>query len=578
MKVSQWRSLIILLTCIGSAYGSAPQTLVATNAITVTMGSTFADPIPNNWSQTVVFEITNNLPWDTTKPIQLVKAGYPATEFLFVDECSGSTLAAKRSCRLAVTLTPKVVGEKTLEIAITGFGKSVVKLPNIKTKSFQGVTRTVDARVTHGVPATPLLNLAHPFAFSFFNRSTAAIANPSVTLTAFSGTINTDSNSCNTAALAVGANCMVTGTYTPTSANGSVQASFAYGGGDNVTAVTPGQPEIIAYQAGWDTLPSADAIVAAGITTVNLAFLVFDLNHPGKLVATFSAINVGDIYELRQKGIHVNLSIGGASSSLADTTVNFHEVLTAASDPQTFTQTFIQSMQDMQAIYGTDGFDIDIEQGLNEGGTFADPMGDIRVLADIINGFNAIRPEQTISAVPQVANVSATPAFNNTFGNYSAWLMLVPDAISYAGAQMYNAGSFYGIDCGLYDPNYANSSPDPSVAIIIDMLMNWPSHCPQGQASGFQPYIAKLTASQVSIGYPAANSNGISDGTPAGNPVVIKQAIKCLQTGATGCGSYIPPTTFQINKVFFWDMTHDANNGFAFSTSMYKCLFQQNCA
>src|SRR5205814_658339 len=105
--------------------------------------------------------------------------------------------------------------------------------------------------------------------------------------------------------------------------------------------------------------------------------------------SAFDTIKKEYIDSLHAAGIKAVLSLGGASTSVLNTTVDFHQVLQASGNPTTFTQTFITSIKNLTAQYGFDGIDIDIESGLNGTGTFQSPTGDIAVLANILNQLHA---------------------------------------------------------------------------------------------------------------------------------------------------------------------------------------------
>jgi chitinase len=336
---------------------------------------------------------------------------------------------------------------------------------------------------------------------------------------------------------------------------------------------------IIAYLPGWKTPPSATSIATAGYTHILVAFGVFSTTQPGKIISAFDTVTPEYIASLHQLGIKVILSLGGASTSIANTSTDFHQVLSLASSPAAFQQTFIQSIEDLVSQYGFDGFDIDIEHGLNGGGTFASPAGDIAVLANIINTFHQKHPEMLITLAPQVANVSPTSGFSETWGNYAALVMQTHDALTWVGVQVYNTGCAYGIDLVCYADD-ANS-PNLSVAMAAGLLENWPSKTSSGQSTGFQPYISYLNPNQVVLGYPAPNRSGVSDGLPAKSTAVIKRAIQCLRNGtigATGCDSYLPPRVYpNIGGVFEWEITYDQDNNFAFATNLKSCVLNSSC-
>ncbi|WP_392536567.1 glycosyl hydrolase family 18 protein [Legionella sp. 227] len=337
---------------------------------------------------------------------------------------------------------------------------------------------------------------------------------------------------------------------------------------------------IIGYLPGWETPPSATALANAGYTHILVAFGVFSTTNPGQITSAFDTVSASYIQSLHNAGIKVLLSLGGASSGIANTTVDFHQVLSAASSPTAFEQTFISSLENLLTQYNFDGFDFDIESGLNASGTFSNPTGDIAVLANIINTMHTNHPNLLLTLVPQTANIAATSGFDATWGNYASLVMQTHQSLAWVGIQMYNAGCTYGIDLICYDPNNT-SSPNASVAMATDLLENWPAITSSGQQTGFQPYISYLTPSQVVLGYPAPNASGQSDGSPAAVIGTIKRAIQCLRTGVAGassCDTYIPPRTYPgFGGVFDWEVIHDESNNYHFASSLVNCVINGNC-
>lgn len=345
------------------------------------------------------------------------------------------------------------------------------------------------------------------------------------------------------------------------------------------TNVTPtGGGRIIGYLPGWLTPPTAASLAAAGYTHILVAFGVFSTTQPGQIVSAFSTVSQAYIASLHAAGIKVLLSLGGASTSIASTSVDFHSVLSSATSPAAFQQAFVTSAQSFITQYGFDGFDFDIEQGFNGTGTFTNPTGDIQVLAAIINQLHASNPSLLLTLVPQAANVSATSGFDNTFGNYSSLIMQTHAALTWVGVQLYNTGCVFGIDQVCYANDASTSTtPNFSTALAVDLLANWPATDSTGRATGFQPYISFLTPSQVVLGYPAPDNTGASDGSPVTPIATIKNAINCLTT-KKACGTFIPPKTYPaFGGVFNWEVIHDQANGFAFANGLKACVLTGNC-
>jgi len=333
---------------------------------------------------------------------------------------------------------------------------------------------------------------------------------------------------------------------------------------------------IMTYVTGWKTPPAATDLAAAGYTNVLVAFGVFSTSSPGQIVSAFDTVTASYISQLQAAGIKVSLSLGGASSSIAGTTVDFDQALKLAISPASFQQVFVSSVESLIKQYNFDGIDIDIEYGLNPAGTFTNPTGDILVLANIINQLHSNNPNLLISLTPQTANTSATRAFSGQWANYSSLIMQTHNALSWVGVQLYNTGCMNGIDGVCYDPN-KTSNPNFAVAMAVDLLVDWPGKFSSGAATGFLPYIGYLTPSQVVIGFPAPNASGASDGAPVTPVSTIIKAVNCLQTGAS-CGTYVPSKTFPgFGGVFNWEATYDQNNNYAFAKGLVPCVKKGIC-
>ena len=338
--------------------------------------------------------------------------------------------------------------------------------------------------------------------------------------------------------------------------------------------------KLIGYIPGWLTPPPASELAAAGYTHTIVAFGVFSTTSPGTIVNAFSTVSASYVAQLHGVGIRVLLSLGGASTSIPNTSVDFDSVLQSATSAQAFQNTIVASVLSFVSSYGFDGVDFDIEHGLIPAGTFTNPTGDILVLSNIINQLHSQSPSLLISLAPQSANIAATSGFNDPFGNYASLILQTASSLSWVGVQIYNTGCCLGLNqvCYATDPD---TNPDFSVAMAADLLENWPSVNSQGQQTGFQNYISPLTPDQVVLGYPCVNANGVSDGLPATPTSTIKRAIQCLRSGTTGsssCNTYVAPRQYPtIGGVFDWQVYNDQSNGYQFAKDMSPCLFASSC-
>ena len=351
-------------------------------------------------------------------------------------------------------------------------------------------------------------------------------------------------------------------------------------------AQTPGR--MIGYLYGWQTPPAASEIAAAGYTHVLIAFGLLSTSTPGDInLQSISGFNLTTyIQSLHQNGLKVLLSMGGASTNIANTTVDFGSAVSQAANPSTFVNTLVNTMVSLVNTYGFDGFDFDIEHGINGASPSSGCSNNtysasctISYLSNIINTFHMQYPNSMLTMAPQIANIAATSGFDATWGNYASLIMQTYASLEWVGFQNYNAGCAYGINLVCYptNNNTLTSTADAAVAFSTDLLANWPATTASGQATGFQPYISYLTPSQVVIGYVVNNAAGQSDGAPAAITAITKKAVQCLRSGEQ-CDSYTPPATYPgIGGVFSWTINYDANNDYQFAKSLYPCVVKGNC-
>lgn len=359
-----------------------------------------------------------------------------------------------------------------------------------------------------------------------------------------------------------------------------------------VQAATAGR--IAGYLYGWAPAPTGAELAANHYTHVLIAFGLFSTSNPGTL--NLDAISGFDlaayVQDLHDNGIQAILSIGGASTNIPDTTVSFDQAVSLATTPNDFINTMVADLTNLQSTYNLDGFDIDIEAGLNAANSFTDPTADcndnvyrpvcnIANLAEIINTFKANSSGTMITLAPQIANMAATNAFTDIWGNYAALISITHPSLEWVAFQNYNSGCAFGIDSVCYPitGTTLTDSPDSAVAFSADLLEDWPAYSPTGQPTGFLPYEGTqyLTPPQVMIGYVVVNSEGSSDGAPPAVISVTNDAIQCLRS-QEGCDNYTAPRPYpDIGGVFAWSINFDEDNSYAFSNGVYPCVVQGNC-
>ncbi|GEM_PF-1482561 len=381
---------------------------------------------------------------------------------------------------------------------------------------------------------------------------------------------------------------------TPTSltaaANANVNIIYnkqVAGSGKRIIGYLPGWLGNISPESLASSPYSAEKLSAAGYTHVSVAFGLFSTTNPGEIATgafdCTGCVTPQYVDSLHAKGIKVLLSIGGASTGVPNTSVDFHQMLTGQ-DPEKFKNKFVQSVKSIMNQYHFDGIDIDIEHGFGpkvagSASEFVNPASgsDIDVMAKILNQLHNDIPKIIISLAPQTANMSPnTNAFDGTWSNYSSLIMQTYKAIDWVGIQLYNTGCTLGLDTKCY----ANTGKDAdySVAMAATLLEDWPAKNASGQLTGFMPYVSHLRPDQVVLGYPAPDAGGVSDGAPALAASNIKQAVQCLRTGETGCYTYKAPRAYPgLGGVFEWSLQYDLGNQYKFASDLKACVINNNC-
>lgn len=253
-------------------------------------------------------------------------------------------------------------------------------------------------------------------------------------------------------------------------------------------------PALVGYWHNWNSA-SAPAIaldkVDARYNVVVVAFAVpvggtrfrMGFTPDGASPPQFAA----QVRALQDAGRTVLISIGGANDPV--------QLQTAAER-----DTFVTTMNAIIDAYGFDGIDIDLEGGslTITGGSIAQPFDAptvnlIAAVTRLMDDFRVKRGRKMVlTLAPETAHVQGgMSAFAGVWGAYLPVLHALHDSIDIVHVQLYNSGTMYGIDRGIY----AQGTADFIVAMTEAVI--------QGFATAGGMYNG-LSPSQVAVGLPAA--------------------------------------------------------------------------
>jgi chitinase len=253
-------------------------------------------------------------------------------------------------------------------------------------------------------------------------------------------------------------------------------------------------PALVGYWHNWNAA-SAPAMaldkVDARYNVVVVAFAVpvggtrfrMGFTPDGASPQQFAA----QVRALRDAGRTVLISIGGANDPV--------RLQTAAER-----DTFVTTMNTIIDAYGFDGVDIDLEGGSLQisGGSIAQPFDAptvnlIAAVTQLMDDFRMKRGRKMVlTLAPETAHVQGgMSAFAGVWGAYLPVLHALHDSIDIVHVQLYNSGTMYGIDRGIY----AQGTADFIVAMTEAVIQGF------GTAGGMYNGLAP---SQVAVGLPAA--------------------------------------------------------------------------
>ncbi len=273
---------------------------------------------------------------------------------------------------------------------------------------------------------------------------------------------------------------------------------------------------------------------------------------------TAPATFIADVAALQAQGRKVLISIGGA-----DATVHL--------DSDAERDQFVSSMLGILNTYGFDGLDIDLEGAsvAISGGTIANPS-DARIIR-LIDAVNSIADQYEVAhgvpmmltMAPETAYVQGgMSAYGGIWGAYLPIIDALRDRLNILQVQLYNSGSMYGIDGGIYTQGTADFIVSQTEALL------------QGFTTG-GGFFAPLPPEKVAIGLPACP---LAAGGGYVTPAVLEQAVDYLRGTGPQPGSYQRVATYPtLRGLMTWSINWDAVGGCAVAdeyAQAYEDIFE----
>lgn len=254
---------------------------------------------------------------------------------------------------------------------------------------------------------------------------------------------------------------------------------------------------------------------------------------------TAPATFIADVAALQAQGKKVLISIGGANA-------------TVHLDSDAERDQFVNSMLGILDTYGFDGIDIDLEGAsvAISGGTIASPT-DARIIrlveavssiADTYESTNGV--PMMLTMAPETAYVQGgMSAYGGIWGAYLPIIDALRDRLDILQVQLYNSGSMYGIDGGIYTQGTADFIVSQTEALLQGFTT----------AGGF---FAPLPPEKVAIGLPACP---LAAGGGYVASAVLEQAVDYLRGTGPQPGSYQRVATYPtLRGLMTWSINWDA--------------------
>ena len=305
-------------------------------------------------------------------------------------------------------------------------------------------------------------------------------------------------------------------------------------------------PDLVGYWHNWNdgNAPYLElSQVDPRYTVIEVSFTVPAVGSTYDMVfapaETAPATFIADVAALQAQGRKVLISIGGANA-------------TVHLDSDAERDQFVSSMLGILNTYGFDGIDIDLEGAsvAISGGTIANPT-DARIIR-LIDAVNSIADQYEVThgvpmmltMAPETAYVQGgMSAYGGIWGAYLPIIDALRDRLDILQVQLYNSGSMYGIDGGIYTQGTADFIVSQTEALL------------QGFTTG-GGFFAPLPPEKVAIGLPACP---LAAGGGYVTPAVLEQAVDYLRGTGPQPGSYQRVATYPtLRGLMTWSINWDA--------------------
>ncbi len=305
-------------------------------------------------------------------------------------------------------------------------------------------------------------------------------------------------------------------------------------------------PDLVGYWHNWNdgNVPYLElSQVDPRYTVIEVSFAVPAAGSTSDMVfapaETAPATFIADVAALQAQGKKVLISIGGANA-------------TVHLDSDAERDQFVSSMLGILDTYGFDGIDIDLEGAsvAISGGTIANPT-DARITR-LIDAVNSIADQyeaangvpMMLTMAPETAYVQGgMSAYGGIWGAYLPVIDALRNRLDILQVQLYNSGSLYGIDGGIYTQGTADFIVSQTEALL------------QGFTTG-GGFFAPLPPEKVAIGLPACP---LAAGGGYVSPAVLGQAVDYLRGAGPQPGSYQRVATYPtLRGLMTWSINWDA--------------------